>query len=172
MVVFWKRGFVAASMSEIYAATGLKPGNLYATWADKDALFRAAFNAYAAQFRASLPVNETGLPAIAGWLRLQAKLSTEDPDRKGCLIVNTIAERDAHSPETRALATARLDEIAAFFQHNLILANAPDADARAAALTGAVVAIMTLGRAGAPARMIHDVAEQTIRALATPPIAG
>ena len=47
MTVFWKQGFTAASMSDIYAATGLKPGNLYATFTDKHTLFRRAFEAYA-----------------------------------------------------------------------------------------------------------------------------
>jgi len=169
MTVFWKRGYVAASMSEIYQATGLKPGNLYATWADKAALFRAAFETYARLFRATLPEGETGLPAIATWLRTQSRLATEDQDRKGCLIINTIAEREAHSPETRAVAQARLDEIAAFFRTHLTLAGAADVEPRTAALTGAVVAIMTLGRAGAAARMIEDVAEQAIRTLATSP---
>ena len=164
MTVFWQRGFVAASMSEIYAATGLKPGNLYATYTDKDTLFRRAFQAYVEQFRATLPQDLSGLPAIAAWLRTQCRLATEDPDRKGCLIVNTVAERDAHSPETRAMAQARLEEITGFFRHHLTLAQAPEVEARAAALTGTVVAIMTLARAGASTATIEAVTEQAVQA--------
>jgi TetR/AcrR family transcriptional regulator, transcriptional repressor for nem operon len=165
MTVFWQRGFVATAMADIYAATGLKPGNLYATYSDKDTLFRRAFDAYAKQFRATLPQDIAGLPAIVAWLQTQARLATDDPDRKGCLIVNTVTERAAHSPETRAVAQARLDEITDFFRVNLDIAGIKDAEPLAAALTGAVVAIMTLGRAGADAAMIRHVAAQAILSL-------
>jgi TetR/AcrR family transcriptional regulator, transcriptional repressor for nem operon len=166
MRVFWRKGYVATSMADIYAATGLKPGNLYATFTDKETLFRRAFDAYAAHFRASLPKGLTGRGAIAAWIDTQAALAIDDPERKGCLIVNTVTEREAHAPQTRALAQDRLAEITDFFRHAHAEAReageiAPDRDADrdAAALTGAVVAIMTLGRAGAEAGMIRAVAD-------------
>jgi TetR/AcrR family transcriptional repressor of nem operon len=167
MRVFWRKGYVAASMADIYAATGLKPGNLYATFTDKETLFRRAFEAYVAHFRSSLPQGLSGTAAIEAWLDTQARLATDDPERKGCLIVNTVTEREAHSPEMRALAKARLDEITAFFRKELSTARAKgeitvarDDESIAAALTGAVVAIMALGRAGADAEMIRAVAQQ------------
>ena len=122
MTVFWKQGFTAASMSDIYAATGLKPGNLYATFTDKHTLFRRAFETYAQQFRATLPLDVFGLDAIRAWIEVQARLAIDDPERKGCLIVNTTIEREAHDPETRAMAAARMDEITAFFRDNLAIA--------------------------------------------------
>lgn len=166
MRVFWRKGYVATSMSDIYASTGLKPGNLYATFTDKETLFQRAFEAYVRQFRASLPTGQRGRAAIASWLDTQARLATEDPERKGCLIVNTVTEREAHSERTRAMAKARLDDISDFFRSELEVARAadeiaPDTDIErsTAALTGAVVAIMSLGRAGADAGMIRAVAE-------------
>ncbi len=172
MQVFWQKGYVATSMADIYAATGLKPGNLYATFTDKETLFRRTFEAYADQFRATLPTTLSGLPAITGWLDVQARLASDDPDRKGCLIVNTLAEREAHGEETRRLADARLAEIRAFFQKNLAVAQAaseiaPTAkiDALSDFLTGSVLAIMALGRARAPSEMIRNTARQAALAL-------
>jgi TetR/AcrR family transcriptional regulator, transcriptional repressor for nem operon len=172
MRVFWQKGYVATSMADLYAATGLKPGNLYATFTDKETLFRRAFTAYAEQFRATLPRNSRGLAAIRDWLDVQAGLSAGDPDRKGCLIVNTLAEREAHAPTTRALADARLAEIRAFFQSALEEARArdelragADLDALADFLTGMVLALMSLGRAGASAAMIRNAAETAKQAL-------
>ncbi len=166
MQVFWRKGYVATSMSDIYAATGLKPGNLYATFTDKETLFRRAFDAYATHFRASMPKGVTGRAAIQAWLETQARLAIEDPERKGCLIVNTVTERDAHSPDTRTLATERLNEIMGFFHTELLAARTTgdipdglDIDQSAAALTGAVVAIMALGRAGADASTIRSIAQ-------------
>lgn len=172
MTVFWKRGFTAASMSEIYAATGLKPGNLYATFTDKHTLFRRAFETYAAQFRATLPQGVKGLAAIRAWVQVQARLAIDDPERKGCLIVNTTTERDAHDAETRALAAARMDEITAFFRDNLAVARSRGEiprdtalDPLAAALTGTVVALMSLARGGASAATIQAVADHAIASL-------
>ncbi len=176
MRVFWRKGFVATSMADVYAATGLKPGNLYATFTDKETLFRRAFEAYAQHFRNSMPVGVSGLAAIHAWLDTQAQLATDDPDRKGCLIVNTMTEREAHSPETQALAKERLAEITAFFRKEVSVARdageideAVAVDPVADALTGAVVAIMALGRAGADARVIKHVAQAAKASLARVP---
>ncbi len=167
MRVFWRKGYVGTSMADIYGATGLKPGNLYATFTDKETLFHRAFEAYINLFRSSLPEGLSGRAAIHAWLDTQARLATEDPDRKGCLIINTVTEREAHSPRTQALAMERLDEITDFFRTELQAAHrageiAADADIEggAAALTGTVFAIMSLGRAGASATTIRHVAEQ------------
>ena len=172
MRVFWKSGYAAASMSDLYAATGLKPGSVYAAFGDKEGLFRRAFETYAAHFRATLPEGLSGLAAIEAWIGVQADLAIEDPERRGCLIVNTVAERQAHSAETQALAQARLDEIRAFFRNALTHAVeagelAPDADPDmwADALTGTVISLMTLGRAAADAQTIRNVARATLAAL-------
>lgn len=172
MKVFWRRGYIAASMAEIYGATGLKPGNLYANFRDKETLFRRAFEAYTAQFRATLPTDCEGAAAIVAWLGTQARLATDDRECKGCLIINTIVERDAHSPATQRLVDARLAEIRAFFLENLDIAEkrgeladtVPGAQ-RADQLTGAVVAIMALARGGATPEMIWNVADAAAGAI-------
>jgi TetR/AcrR family transcriptional repressor of nem operon len=170
MILFWRRGFVATSMSDIYAATGLKPGNLYATFKDKDSLFRAAFSAYAKHFNATLPADLDGMAAIRAWLDIQAKLATEDVERKGCLIVNTNVEREAHSDETRMLAAARLADIRTFFEQNLEIAIqrgeiAGSGEGLADFLVGTVLAIMSMARSGMPSEAIHAMAEHASRTL-------
>lgn len=175
MRLFWRRGYVATAMSDIYEATGLKPGSLYAAFKDKETLFQRAFARYAERFRATLPTDRAGLAAIEAWLRLQVKLAVEDEQRAGCLIVNTVAERTAHSPATQAMAQGRLQEIRDFFLRHLAIAQQDGALPRAAdpaphadALLGAVIAIMTLGRAGADAAMIGHVADAALAALPRP----
>jgi TetR/AcrR family transcriptional repressor of nem operon len=172
MQVFWKSGYASASMADLYEATGLKPGSVYAAFGDKEGLFRKAFEAYAARFRDTLPKDLTGLAAIKAWLRLQADLAVEDPERKGCLIVNTVAERHAHSPATHAMAQARMEEIRAFFRSALAQAadtgevrDDIDAELWADSLTGVVVSLMTLGRAGADEAVIRNVERAAIATL-------
>ena len=70
------------------------------------------------------------------------------------------------------MAAARMDEITAFFRDNLVIARdrgevTPDTDidALAAALTGVVVAIMSLARGGATKATIWAVAEHAIASL-------
>jgi TetR/AcrR family transcriptional repressor of nem operon len=166
MRVFWRKGYVGTSMADIYAATGLKPGNLYATFSDKETLFQRAFETYAQYFRDSMPKGVSGKGAIDAWIDTQARLATEDKERKGCLIVNTVTERDAHSPKTQGMAADRLEEITKFFRDELETARrngevaaSSDIDRMAAALTGSVIAIMSLGRGGANASVIRHVAE-------------
>ncbi|MDX2234401.1 MAG: TetR/AcrR family transcriptional regulator [Hyphomonadaceae bacterium] len=169
MRVFWRKGYAATAMSDIYAATGLKPGSVYAAFRDKEGLFQQVFEHYAGIFRATLPTDRQGLAAIRAWIELQAKLAAEDSDRAGCLIVNTVAEREAHSPATQAMAQGRMREIRDFFVRHLVIAAQSgelppdtDIDLRADALVGTVVSIMTLGRAGADAATIHHVAEAAL----------
>ena len=170
--VFWRRGYAATSMSDIYEATGLKPGSLYAAFRDKEELFRRCFEHYAAFFRRTLPTDRVGLEAIATWLKLQARLATDDPDRKGCLIINTVTEREIHSEAAKALAAGRLQEIRDFFTRHLTvavahgqLAQTLPIERHADALLGAVVSIMALGRAGADKRVIDHVARAAIDSL-------
>lgn len=172
MQVFWKSGYAAASMTDLYAATGLKPGSVYAAFGDKERLFQRAFETYAAHFGATLPSGLQGLAAIEAWLGVQADLSVADPERKGCLIVNTVAERHAHSAETRAMAQGRMDEIRAFFRTALDqaadageLRPGTDPDLWADSLTGTVVSLMTLGRAGAEETLIRNIARAALAGL-------
>lgn len=171
--VFWKRGYAATSMTDLYEATGLKPGSLYAAFVDKETLFRRCFEAYTEHFRATLPKDRQGVAAIEAWLAVQARLAADDPDRKGCLIINTVTEREVHSEATKALAAGRLQEIRDFFRLNLALAVADGSlpasfpqEAEADALLGTVVSLMALGRAGADKRVISHVAVRAAAALA------
>ena len=172
MQVFWRRGYAETSMADIYDATGLKPGSLYGAVRNKDELFRQVFERYVARFRGTLPQGLDGLPAIEAWLATQVRLAAEDPERRGCLIINTTLERDSHPEATRALARGRLAEIRAFFDRHLRTGQArgeldPDLrpEAIADALLGSVIAIMSLARAGADTDTLRHVAEAATAAL-------
>lgn len=177
MHVFWARGYAATSMADIYEATGLKPGSLYAAFRDKEELFRRSFEAYAAFFRATLPHDLQGMAAISAWIGIQVRLSVEDPERKGCMIVSTVAERAVHSEATRALAAGRLQEIRDFFARHLGIAQrageidaAADIPRQADALLGTVIAVMSLGRAGADRTTIENVGSAALAALRPSPL--
>lgn len=175
MAVFWARGFGATAMADIYAATGLGPGSVYTLVKDKEALFQLVFNRYATGFRATMASELAGLPALRRWFLMQVEFLTADPDRKGCLIANTIMERHAFSPATQQLAAARIDEIRDYFRGQIVAGQADgsvradlDSDRGADALLGAVTGMMALARGRAEADVLENIATTALAVLAPP----
>ena len=172
MDVFWRRGFAATSMADIYEATGLGASSIYAFVKDKNALFQSVFERYIDGFRKSLPTDVTGGAAIEYWMRGFANSLADDPVRKGCLIGNTIMERFAHSQETLDLAQALLEEVRNWMQQQ-IAAGQAQGDYRRdldPALASTVMAATTLGmmamaRAQASRETLLQIAENAAFAL-------
>ena len=172
MNVFWQKGFEATSMADIYSATGLKPASVYTAFKSKDEFFRVIFQKYTEHFRRSFPEGLDGFEAIESWISNQAKLSSEDTQRKGCLLINTILERGVHTETTRAMAQSRLEEIRRFFLKQLLIAKERkeidrkvDVEIAADSLLGVTMSIMTLGRAGADKSTIFNVATSALNSL-------
>ncbi|WP_028640130.1 TetR/AcrR family transcriptional regulator [Novosphingobium acidiphilum] len=174
--VFWRRGFAATSMSDIYEATGLGASSIYAFVKDKNDLFRRVFQRYGEGFRSTIPTGVEGAAAIDGWLRGFVGALADDPDRKGCLICNTIMERFAHSSETLELAQMLVDEVRGWFQ--LQIENAQragdyrrdqDPATAANALVVMVLGLMAMARAQASRETLLQVAGGATVALARGP---
>ena len=81
--VFWARGYARASMEELTAAAGILRGSLYAAYAGKEAMFRAAATRYVEQLRAALATNKTGLDGVQHVLDTIVRLTARDPQRRG-----------------------------------------------------------------------------------------
>jgi TetR/AcrR family transcriptional repressor of nem operon len=155
--LFWQRGYAATSLRDLTAATGLGAAALYHRFGDKDRLFLAVLRRYAEQRLQARLARLAALPsplgAIGGFFDELIDASLADPDRRGCLLVNTALDGAATSPEARAAVRARLGEIEGFFRASLLRARergeidaATDADAAAEALLAAVLAIRVLAR--------------------------
>src|SRR5262245_46633865 len=54
MAVFWERGYEATSIQELLQAMGINRGSLYATFGNKQQLFLAVLEHYAAQSRTAM----------------------------------------------------------------------------------------------------------------------
>jgi AcrR family transcriptional regulator len=114
MNAFWARGYEATSTQDLCAATGLGRSSVYNTFTSKQILFQRALEHYTergARNRAkALESAEDGLDAI----RLLLADLIEDElgnGRRGCLIVNTVAEFGT----TDAEITTRVDADTAAF---------------------------------------------------------
>jgi len=102
MQLFWQRGYEAASLQDLQAATGLSKSSLYQTYPSKQAWFVAAFSRYVAQRRAllleQLDANASPLAFIRE--RLLSVLEDDGPGGvpRGCMLVNVANEFSLSEP--------------------------------------------------------------------------
>jgi AcrR family transcriptional regulator len=104
--VFWRRGFAAASISDLTQATGLSRSSLYQRFGDKDGLFLEAFQAYTE--RVLRRMQSAGATTSRGRIEaiLRAFLPSGATRRPaGCLIARSCGEAGELSPQGRAAAT-------------------------------------------------------------------
>lgn len=170
--VFWRRGFAATSMTDIYEATGLGASSIYAFVKDKNDLFRCVFKRYSDGFRQTIPTDVSGVAAIHLWMGHFAAALADDPLRKGCLIGNTIMERFAHTDETLALAKALVDEVRTWFRQQIERGQEqgdvrPDLDPVAAsgALGATTLGLMAMARAQESRETLLQIVDSATAAL-------
>jgi TetR/AcrR family transcriptional repressor of nem operon len=100
--LFWKKGYLGTSIADVVTATSLKPGSIYNSFDSKQKLLLAALDRYSGdsirRIRHSLKGKERLLVAIEGMLRELIELVADDPDAKGCLMLNIWLEMAAHDP--------------------------------------------------------------------------
>ncbi|WP_437675911.1 TetR/AcrR family transcriptional regulator [Sorangium sp. So ce131] len=90
MVLFWDRGYEAASLDELSAAMGISPSSLYAAFGGKEQLFRAAVDRYLAE-RGSymgriLAEEPTARGAVRRLLETAADELTRPGQPPGCMV--------------------------------------------------------------------------------------
>jgi TetR/AcrR family transcriptional repressor of nem operon len=166
MDLFWQHGYANTSMKDVVQATGVQPGSLYGAFGDKEKLFQQALRKYTQDFfRASMPRHCPPLECIQKWFEHLVQAMTNDPRQKGCLIINTAMEREAHSASTVAIIEDRLDEIESFFRQNLHQAKLNgdlpktfDVDVTAKALLGSVVGMLAVARMRRDAQTLNSIA--------------
>lgn len=99
--VFWAQGYERTSIPDLVEATGVQRGSLYAAYGSKHGLYLAALDRY--QVEASTPMGlavqqvlQEGRPVRSAVRELLVSLvdqAVEDPQRRGCLMVNAVTER-------------------------------------------------------------------------------
>lgn len=116
---FWRHGLQATSIRDLSNATGLNPPSLYNAFNDKRGLFVEALARYAQRSMQarieSLEAMESPLGAIRAFFDGLISRSLADPDRRGCLIVNSALEVAPHDTALGVVIAGYLAEIEAFF---------------------------------------------------------
>jgi TetR/AcrR family transcriptional repressor of nem operon len=166
--VFWGKGYEGSTVRELCAATGQLQGSLYSAFGDKDQMFQAAMHQYLAWIEAHLTPPDDGRDGVRHVLETTCRLTIEDPGRRGCLIINSVAERENLSPAANATVQASFDRLRDLLRRQVeasFASNRPaDAEDMVNLLVGATVSIRLLGRSGATARELTSIAAGAIAA--------
>lgn len=121
--IFWRRGYAATSMRDLTEATGLSSAALYHRFNDKEGLFLETLRRYADQGLTErferLSALESPLQAIRTFFDELIEMSVDDPEKLGCLLVNTVLDGAATSSAAAALARERLADVETFFRTSL-----------------------------------------------------
>lgn len=109
MLVFWRRGYEAASCDELLAAMGINCGSMYSTFGDKRALFEKAFDLYHrevfSKMAGIIEGEKSPLENIRNLVKCWEKGMTESACR-GCLVSHTLIEfGDSDDPIARRAKT-------------------------------------------------------------------
>jgi AcrR family transcriptional regulator len=113
--VFLEKGFAAASLDELAAASGLNRPSLYAAFGDKEQLYIATLRLYGARSIEALEAILGGPGTIQKRLvavyNAAIDLYTAPPHRPGCMIVGTAAVESPSHPKIAATANELLAAI-------------------------------------------------------------
>lgn len=163
IVVFTERGYHATSISDLSEAMEVTAGSLYKAFADKRAIFIAAFDRYKAQrdalLTASLGAGTSGRDRLARLLAFYADAASGESGRRGCLVVSTATELalfDAEIAGRVAQSFQRMEaRIAGLIEEGRAdgsIASGIDAQAIAHVMLSLIQGMRVIGKTGAGVR--------------------
>ena len=157
MKVFWAKGYEATSITDLVGAMQINKGSLYNAFGSKKALFTRALLKYGRENHQAvldrLEAMDDPVLAIQTLFDSVIAESEADPDRKGCLLVNTALELPHHPKDIQDMITAALRDIEGFFERTIKAAQARgqvrldlDAGMSAKSLLTQIVGLRVLAR--------------------------
>ncbi len=166
--VFWSKGFEGSGVRDLCAATGQRPASLYAAFGDKDQMFQAAIGRYLAWIEGHLTPREDGRDGVRHVLETTCRLTLADRERRGCAIINAVADRENLSPKANATVQASFERLRELLRRQVLASfdsDPPDdAEAMVNLLVAATVSIRLLGRAGATPDELRSTAAGAVGA--------
>lgn len=120
--LFWQNGFNASSMEQVVKATGLKPGSIYYSFGNKEALFRESLESYARKRAAHMHKVLDSAPSVGeGIITILEGVIEESTkeDYCSCFLIKTRLELAAENNDLYNYASAKLDEVEALIESYL-----------------------------------------------------
>jgi len=171
--VFRRRGYAGSSMRDLTEATDLSTAALYHRFNDQEGLFLESLRRYADQGLtdrfARLSALGSPVNAIRTFFDELVDMTAADPDRLGCLLVNTVLDGAATSTAASALVHERLGDVETFFRSSLQRARRAalievtiKPAAMAEILLGTVLAIRVLARLDADRARLRRLTDNAL----------
>ena len=117
---FWANGYEATSVRDLADKMGITGASLYNAFGDKRSLYRRALSHYVDQgFGNRVGRIEAQLAprqAIDAFFREIVERSLNDPEHKGCMVVNSALELAPHDAEFQRIVADVLVRIELFFR--------------------------------------------------------
>jgi TetR/AcrR family transcriptional repressor of nem operon len=179
MRCFWFRGYEATSVRDLARHMGMTGASLYNAFGDKRALFRRVLDHYVAttlgeriaRFEPALPPRA----AIGAFFDEVVRLSLDDPERKGCLLINSALELAPHDGEFRQVISDVLGQLEGFFlrcvragQKDGSITDAQPADDLARLLLATLMSLRVMARARPEPAMLHGLVRPALAVLDSP----
>lgn len=122
MLLFWRKGYQAASLPDLLEATGIGRSSFYAAFGDKRALFEACLDLFAERTRGILRrarADRPPLDALRHFLERHLERDSRGEAGLGCLLVNTVLETAGVDDVLSERASGHLAEIERLFGETL-----------------------------------------------------
>ena len=173
---FWQNGYEATSVRDLAEKMGLSAPSLYNAYGDKRALYERALEHYLDQSaRALIKRLEESLPpkqAVRQFIEEIIRHSVNDPERRGCFLINSALEVAPHDRELRVFVADRFAEIESFFRRSIKAAQAEGtvpqnraAKDLARLLLGVLLGIRVLARSKPERALLEGVARPALALL-------
>eukprot|EP00913_Durusdinium_trenchii_P006232 g5844.t1 len=157
MDLFWRKGYHSTSISDLTEATGVQRQSLYNAIGDKRDMFIRSLLRYNTEVRQRLQASLEARGDPVGSIRLLFDTvlcqCAEDPDKRGCFLVNTALALESQDDEIRLLVASAIEETRMFFEklieHGKVrgeISRDVDSAAAAAGLLATLVGIRVLAR--------------------------
>jgi TetR/AcrR family transcriptional repressor of nem operon len=180
MSVFWEKGYVATSLADLIAATGVNKGSLYNAFGGKRDLFVQALLIYDEEHRrarfASLDAMDDPISAITSLFQGLCQDNRDKASVKGCFLVNTALDYASHDREVQAIITASFKDIEAFFTRQIAIGKTRstipthiDPAVTAKALTALLAGMQVLARGIVGTDALDAMAGQALKLLSVTP---
>lgn len=163
-LLFWINGYSATSMKQVVDATGLKPGSLYLSFGNKEALFQESLRNYADNGIKRIRKTLNSQPDYkAGICKILEKMVADSTKRnfRSCFLVKTQLELAGEANALFEFAAARLGEIERIYQGYLETEfSEPVSQRRAASIMLHISGILVWGyQRGSAERILEGLRE-------------
>lgn len=176
MVVFWRKGYEATSITDLTKAMGINKGSLYNAFGNKKALFDRALLTFDKQNRQKtlsyLSTVEDGHAAIVELFDGLVAESQADKDHKGCLLVNTALDLPNQPDDVKDMVTKALAGFEDFFKETILrgqsygtIPSSVDPEPTSKSLLSTVIGLRVLARGTFGEEGLEAVRSEAIRAI-------